>query len=216
MSPVRLAILTLVIMSVSGVVRAQTASGAAQGAASGGERTWSIGAYADTYVMPGAGNYVQPTVTFDRGVLHLEGRYNYEDLGSSSAFVGWNVTFGRKVTLELTPMIGVVAGSVEGIVPALELNLAWRRLELDAEGEFVVAVGRGNSFLYNWSELSVWATDWFRTGLVTQRTRANRPSLDIQSGLLVGLAFSKVTPTLYVFNPGSEDQFLVASMGVEF
>ena len=70
-------------------------------------------------------------------------------------------------------MFGVVGGSVEGIIPALELNFAWRRLELYTEGEFVVAIGRGDSLHYNWSELSLWATDWLRAGLVTQRTRAS-------------------------------------------
>jgi hypothetical protein len=171
---------------------------------------------ADTYVIPDAQNYVQPTVTLDHGALHLEGRHNYEDRGSSSGFVGWNVAFGTTATLQLTPMFGVVIGNTNGIIPALELDFAWKRLEVYVEGEFVVSMGRGDSFLYNWSELSLWATNWFRGGIVTQRTRASRLPIEIQRGLLIGLALSKLEPAVYLFNPGSADQFLVASISVDF
>ena len=49
-----------------------------------------------------------------------------------------------------------------------------------------------NRFLYNWSEVSVWATDWLRAGLVTQRTRTLRLprafQRDIQRGVLAGVS----------------------------
>ena len=51
--------------------------------------------------------------------------------------------------LELTPMFGAVGGRIEGVVPALEIDVAWRRLELYTELEFVIATGRGDDFLYN-------------------------------------------------------------------
>ena len=83
MSSVRLAALTLVIPFLPGIVHAQTAGGAtAPNPSTGSERTWSVSTAADTYLIPDTGNYVQPTVAFDRGTLHLEGRHNYEDLGT--------------------------------------------------------------------------------------------------------------------------------------
>jgi len=42
------------------------------------------------------------------------------------------------------------------------------------------------SFFCNWSELSLSPVDWYRFGLVGQRTRAYQTDVDIQRGLLVG------------------------------
>jgi hypothetical protein len=178
---------------------------------------WSGRASTATYVLPDDDNYVQPTVAIDRGAVHLEARYNYEDRRSGSGFIGWKFEFGRTVTLQLTPMFGAVVGETDGIIPALELDLAWKKLELYSEGEYVVDIRRlSNRFLYNWSEMSVRAAESLRAGLVTQRTRAHGAPLDIQAGLLVGVTLSKVEPVFYFFNPVSDARFFVASIAVEF
>ena len=51
---------------------------------------WSFHAAAATYILPDDDDYVQPTVTADRGRLHFESRYNYEGRDSVSFFAGWN------------------------------------------------------------------------------------------------------------------------------
>jgi hypothetical protein len=182
--------------------------------------TWSIRASAATYVLPDDDNYIQPTVAVDRNALHLEGRYNYEDLHSFSGFVGWNLEAGSKVKLEVTPMFGGVVGDTNGVIPAIEATLSFSRFEVYSEGEYVIDVDRHHDrFLYNWSEVSVWATEWLRAGLVTQRTRTFRPirsERDIQRGLLVGVSAGKVEGVFYLFNPGSDDSYVVASLGLSF
>jgi hypothetical protein len=215
----RVAILTLSIVCVSVAARAQSGStGATQDSgAPDPQPTWSFRVSAATYFVPNDEDYVQPTLAIDRGVLHLEGRYNYEGRQSVSGFIGWNVEFGKTVTVQLTPMLGAVGGDTDGVIPALEFDLAWKRLEIYVEGEYVIDIDRfADRFLYNWSEVSIWATEWLRAGLVTQRTRVHRTPLDIERGLLVGLTMSGVEPVLYFFNPGSDHRFFVASVGVEF
>ena len=214
----RVAILTISIVSAASQGQAQSAkAGATQDSNIDPKPNWSIHASAATYVLRDDDDYVQPTVAVDRGKLHLEGRYNYEAQRSGSGFIGWNLEFGKTVTLQLTPMFGAVVGATDGIIPALELDFAWRRLELYSEGEYVIDVNRlSDSFLYNWSEVSVWPVKWLRAGVVTQRTRAHHVPPDIQRGLLVGAALRKVEPVFYFFNPGSDDRFFVASIGVEF
>jgi hypothetical protein len=178
---------------------------------------WSLRVSGATYIIPDDENYVQPTVAADRKALHLESRYNYEDRRSVSGFVGWNLSFGDTLKLELTPMLGGVTGRTDGIVPALELTLSWRRLELYSEGEYVIPIGdRSSRFLYNWSELSVWPLEWFRAGMVTQRTRVFETPRDIQRGLLFGVTASQIEGAFYLFNPGSDDHFVVVSIGVTF
>ena len=215
----RVAVLASWFALVAPCAHAQSAgSDAAQESAGAGpSRVWSLRAAAAVYVPPDEANYVQPTVAADRGALHLEGRYNYEDRHSVSGFAGWNVEFGKALTLQLTPMFGVVAGDTDGIIPALEVSLAWRRLALYSEGEYVIDLeSRNDRFLYNWSEGSVSVTEWFRAGFATQRTRVYNTPREIQRGPLVGVNISKIEATLYVFNPGSDERVTVTAVSLRF
>jgi len=178
---------------------------------------WSAHVSVATYVLPDDGNYVQPTLAADRDALHLEARYNYEDRRSVSGFVGWNLEAGSTLKFEVTPMIGGVGGNTDGVVPAIEATLSFRRLELYVEGEYVIDVGDArNRYLYNWSEASLRVTDWLRLGGASQRTRVIRQPRDVQPGLLAGVSIKKVDGTLYVFNPGCSDQYVVASVSIAF
>src|SRR3954465_14194096 len=76
------------------------------------EKAWSFTASAYTYVVPDSRDYVQPTFTADRGWLHLEARYNYEAFETGSALIGYNLSAGKDVTLEFTPMVGGVFGDL--------------------------------------------------------------------------------------------------------
>ncbi len=212
--------MALVFVTTVPMASAQT-PGSPTAASAAPTSPWSVRATAAVYVMPDDDDFVQPTVAVDRGALHLEGRYNYEDRNSLSGFIGWNAAVGSTVTLEVTPMFGGVVGDTNGIIPALALTLSFRRLELYSEGEYVIDVNdRRNRFLYSWSEASVWATDWLRAGLVTQRTRTIRERLEnpreIERGALIGLSLGKFEGAFCLFNPGSDDSYIVASFGVGF
>ena len=205
---------------LAGLVVLATANASAQTPNATTEPTppaWSFRATGATYLLPDEEDYVQPTFTADRGALHLETRYNYEGRRSMSGFVGWNLQAGTNVTLEVTPMAGAVFGETDGLIPALALTLGFRRLEFYAENEYVFDLNSSeDSFFYSWSEFSVWATDWLRAGVVAQRTRVFQQPREIQRGFLVGVTASRIEGTVYFFNPGSEDHYLVASIGVSF
>src|SRR5262249_1982890 len=57
---------------------------------------WSFSASAYAYFVPDSREYVQPTFTADRDWLHLEARYNYENLETGSAWLGYNFSGGKK------------------------------------------------------------------------------------------------------------------------
>jgi len=178
---------------------------------------WSFSASAYTYIVPNSRDYVQPTITADRRWLHLEARYNYEDLETGSVWVGYNFSFGEKLSLDLTPMLGGVFGNTTGIAPGLRGSLKWWRLELYGEGEYVFNTSeRADSFFYLWSELTLSPVDWMRAGLVVQRTRAYESELDIQRGFLVGLSYKQVEVAGHVFNPDKSKPTYVLSVRVEF
>ena len=187
--------------------------------AAGADRphTWSRSVVGTFYLYPNDDNFLQPTVLADRGRLHLEARYNYEDRHSVSAFGGANFEFGDEVAVTVTPMIGAVVGRTDGIVPAAELRLAWRKFEAYAEAEYVLGVGADASdYFYMWTEASLQAADWLRGGFVSQRTRVYLSEREVEPGILAGTRFGMVDATAYVFRLGSDESFTLLSIGVEF
>jgi hypothetical protein len=186
-------------------------------AAPASSRDWSLDLSAAWYMLPDESDYVQPTARLDWKRLHLETRYAYEDRKSLSFFAGPTFEFGDTVTVSVTPMIGGVVGDLDGVIPAAEATLSWRRLEAYGEAEYVFDLNDSSSkFFYMWSEVSVWATDWLRAGVVTQRTRTYRADREVQRGLLAGVAVARVNGTFYWFNPGADDGFGVFSVGVSW
>jgi len=181
------------------------------------DNAWSFSATAYTYMVPDSENYLQPTFTVDRGWLHLEARYNYEALDTGSAWIGYNFSGGETLAWEITPMLGGVFGDTTGVAPGYKGSLSWWKLELYSEGEQVFDTGESSdSFFYNWSEVTLAPVDWFRFGLVTQRTRAYESDRDIQRGLLVGVNYKKLDVGAYFFNPDDEEPTFVISVGLNF
>jgi hypothetical protein len=215
-----LAALLAVVASTANATAQEPAPASPPPAAPGAEPEksgWEFGLSGALYVFPDEQDLFQPTFKANRGLFHLEARYNYEDRDSTSFFVGANFEFGDEVKLALTPMIGGLAGQTDGIVPALEADFTVGPFEAYGEAEYVFDLeDSGSSFFYMWSELSLWPTGWLRAGVVTQRTRVYQTERDIQRGLLVGFTVRKVDGTVYFFNPGADDHFTVVSLGVSF
>jgi len=181
------------------------------------DKAWSFSVSAYTYIVPDGRDYVQPTVTADRDWLHLEARYNYEALDTGSAWVGYNFSGGEKLAWEFTPMLGGVFGDTKGVAPGYKGSLGWWKVELYSEGEYVFDTDDSSeSFFYNWSELTLSPVNWFRFGIVTQRTRAYESDRDIQRGVLVGLSLKNVDLSAIVLNPDEDKPVFAFSLGVTF
>jgi hypothetical protein len=178
---------------------------------------WALSANISGYIVPNDRSYASPTFTADRGWVHLGARYNDEDKQTGSLWVGYNFEVGDTVALSATPMIGGVFGNTTGVAPGYLAALTWKRLELSTEGEYVFDTrDRAGSFFYSWMELSYSPVEWFRTGLVAQRTKAYHTDLDVQRGVLIGFSHKKMDFTTYVFNAGWTDPTVVLSLGVHF
>jgi len=178
---------------------------------------WSFTASAYAYLVADSRNYVNPNFTADRGWFHLEGRYNYEAFKAGSLWVGRNFKAGEKLGLAVTPMVGGVFGDLTGIALGYNLSLSYAKVELSSQCEYVFDTqDRSRNFFYTWSELSYSPLDWFRAGLVVQRTKVYKTDLNIQRGLLAGFSYKKLDFTTYVFNFGWTDPTVVLAVGVNF
>jgi len=178
---------------------------------------WSYSASAYTYFVPDDRDYVQPTFVADRGPLRLEARYNYEDLETVSAWVGWNLSVGHEVALEFTPMLAGVVGNTTGFAAGYEGALRWKRLELVSESEYMFDSGSASDdFFYNWSQLTLAPAEGFQFGIVVQRTRAYASDRELQRGLLVGYSQGIASVSAVIFNPDDDKPAFVLVLDLAF
>jgi hypothetical protein len=218
-----MAVRTLVAMAaalllMTGTITGQTAgSTPPEPSPDAAANSWSFTASAYTFLVPDSENYVNPNFTADRGGLHLEARYNYEAQRAGSLWVGHNFKAGDKLELTVTPMVGGVVGNLAGVAPGCNWSLSYWKLELSSQNEYVFDLrDKSGNFLYTWSELSYSPLEWFRTGLVVQRTKAYKTDFDIQRGLLAGVSYKKIDFATYVFNFGWTDPTVVLAVSVNF
>ena len=179
--------------------------------------SWEFEVTAYPTQVRGADHYTSVIAAADRGPLHLEARYSYEQLNATSAFVGWTFSGGQTVSWEITPLIGGVWGTRLGYVPGFEASVGWKRLDFYVEAEYVSdRRDRNESFAYAWSELGFKALEWLRIGFAGQRTRAYRSEREIVRGPFAQATLGRATLGAYWFNPGASDQVFVGSIAFAF
>jgi len=181
------------------------------------ETSWEYSLSIATYLAQHARDYANPNFTADRDWLHLEARYQYEAIKTGSIWLGYNFSFGEKLAVEATPMVGGVFGDITGVAPGYTISASYKSIEFFTQGEYFFdsAIHAGD-FLYTWSELSYAPADWFRLGLVVDRTKALGSSIDIRRGPLVGFKYKKVDLTTYWLSPGTRDGTFIFSVTVNF
>ena len=177
------------------------------------EQGWELSGTVFYSDPPGSGDRVTPILYADRGALHLEARYGYEDRETLSLFAGWTLEDEGDVTVAATPMLGAVFGETTGIAPALELDLGWRRLTWYAEMEYLLDLEeRDDDFFYSWSTLTWAFTDWLGAGLVTERSKLVDTDFDLQRGVALQITRGPVGLSLYAYNFGSDDFYATVAL----
>jgi hypothetical protein len=178
---------------------------------------WKVALTASFYLLPDQSDYVDPVLTADHGWLHLEARYNYENLRTGSIWAGYNFQAGSKLTLKVTPIVGVVFGRTAGIAPGCEASLSYKKIALSISNEYVFDLRqKSGNFYYNWPQLTYSPTKWLSVGLVAQRTKPFKTKLDTQRGFFLGFSHKKASFTAYIFNVGRTDPSAVLEAGWNF
>ena len=99
---------------------------AQQNIADSTQSKWSSSASGYYYFLPEEANTFTFIGSADHKALHLEARYNYEDVNTASAFAGWRFETGPKFQFAATPMLGFAFGNTDGFVPALEMEASYK------------------------------------------------------------------------------------------
>nr|MCU0406473.1 hypothetical protein [Ignavibacteriaceae bacterium] len=96
---------------------------------------WTISAETDLYFTDPF--VFLPILIADKGNLHIEARYNYEDLKTVSAWIGYSFSGGDDFEYFITPMVGSAFGRTNGIAPGLEFTFGFIGFELYSESEYL-------------------------------------------------------------------------------
>lgn len=176
---------------------------------------WEFSAEADLYFTDPF--IFLPIFSANREKLHLEARYNYEDLKTFSGWIGYNFYGGEEFEYFITPMVGGVVGRTNGIAPGLEFTFSYIGFELYSESEYLFDFeSKENNFFYSWTDLTYSPLDWLWFGISGQRTRLYQTELEIQHGLLLGASYKNWQFTGYLYNSFSDDTFLMLSVASDF
>ena len=179
-----------------------------------GKPAWAVAMVLDGNIIPDGTSYASPTVTADRGWLHLEGRYNSENLRTGSLWLGYNFSAGKNWVLNVTPMLGGVFGRTTGIAPGCEASLTWKKFQLSISNEYVFDTSHhSGSFYYSWPQFTYTPVKWLHTGFVAQRTKAFQTKLGTQRGFFAGVWHGKMHFTTNVFNLGFTSVSYVLEVG---
>jgi hypothetical protein len=180
------------------------------------DSTWSLRADANLYFFSDD-FIILPVFVADKNHLHLEIRYNYEDLQTISAWGGYNIYGGKKLTYFITPMLGMVAGLSNGVALGLEFefNLGDFTLYTEAEQLFEINTVE-NNFFYAWTDFTYGPLDWLYVGLSGQRTRLYETKTEIQHGIIIGTAFGHFEASIYLYNPELADRLALLVLSYAF
>jgi len=180
----------------------------------GEEATWELALSAYYVDPPGEEGYTTTILYADRGPLHVEARYNYEDLDTGSLFVGWTFQVGQgELEAALTPMIGGVYGETKGVAPGLLIDADWLRLNFYTEAEYVIDADDSDyNYFYSWSTLMWQFTDLIAAGVVTERTKIVDTNRNLQVGFALTVTPGPIGFSLYAYNPGSDVDYYTLSV----
>lgn len=182
-------------------------------------KKWEFSLSGFYYFLPEEDNIFLPIFTADYKSLHLESRYNYEDLNTASAFAGWRFETGQHLQFAATPMLGFAFGNTDAFVPAIELELSYKRFDFYSETEYLVDfAGKEYNFAYTYTELAAsFFKERLRTGFTGQRTRLYQEAKDYAPGIFAQYNFfDRLNAGIYYYNPFSGSNYAVVSLSVDF
>lgn len=158
-----------------------------------------------------------PTLMADTERFHLEARYNYEGMDTTSLWGGYTVRSADGESWAVTPMLGAAFGDTRGVLPGAEAIVNWRALDVYLELEHLFSSGgESGDFTYYWAELAISPTDWLRAGIVSQTSWPDDAPQVSQHGELLGFSYRDITLTAFLFDAGSDDETVVVTAAVEF
>ena len=139
-----------------------------------------------------------------------EARYNYEKAGAYSVYAGRTFSREKKLSYSLTPMVGVVAESFQGVSLALNAELETSGVSFSSNLQYSVsALQAKESFFYSWSELGYQLTNNLYMGIALQQTGLCKTGNDWEPGVQLCYTWRKWRFPFYFFNSRHQNNLVL-------
>ncbi len=173
---------------------------------------WNHAIVASLYIWE-THNYILPVYSIDKDWLHMEARYNYENMNTFSAWFGYTISGGKNFQYSFIPMFGGVIGNSMGIAPGLELTLAFKGFQLYSELEYLFEFrSKEEDFFYQWTDFTYSPANWIWFGLSAQRTKHYQTDRKFQRGMLLGGGYKWFGLSGYLYDLSTDDPFIIVSL----
>ena len=143
-------------------------------------------------------------------------RYNYEDAKTLSLYGGKTINGGQELEFTITPLFGFSVGRFTGLSLAANSEISWKRFYISSQSQYSAAIKKDSeSFFFNWSELGYTVSPRFFSGLSMQYT-SQAEQTSVETGVLAGLTFNKVSFPFYVFKPFQPGRYFILGIIYEY
>ncbi len=158
-----------------------------------------------------------PVFQADKSKLHLEARYNYEEMNTFSGWVGYNFEGGKKFEYKIVPMAGGIIGDLNGTAAGLEMTFDFAGFEFYSESEFIFDFSSSeNNFYYNYSDFTYSPFDWINFGITFQRTIIYEADSDSQGGFILGGSYNNWELSGNLISVAIDDPFFQLTIAKQF
>lgn len=148
--------------------------------------------------------------------LYCELRYNYEEKDAISLNAGKAFHIPGKFQTTLTPMLGIVAGSMKGYNLVLNQETEWKNFYFSSQSQYSRSFKNETSnFFFTWSELGYNISHSVFAGIALQYTRELQTSV-AEPGFVAGINFKNFSVPFYVFGPFRSDSYVVLGLNYEY
>ena len=148
--------------------------------------------------------------------LYCELRYNYEEKDAISFNAGKTFHIPGKFLTTLTPMLGIVAGSMKGYSLVLNQETEWKSFYFSSRSQYCKSFSKEyQDFFYSWLETGYSISPVVFTGIALQyRRQAN--DREMEPGVMGGINLKRISVSFYVFNPSSANSYFALGLNYDY
>jgi hypothetical protein len=158
---------------------------------------------------------VTPQVWIYLKDYYFEARYNYEDLKTFSLYFGKSFYTGKKASIEITPMVGGVVGTINGISPGLNFSLDYLRFSTSTQTQYTFDLkNSGSSFYWDWTNFSFGLGKHFGLGGSVQIYRPQSGEATIDAGPMINFKIGSLQLEAFSYNFWQEQPLW--ALGVQY
>jgi len=146
---------------------------------------------------------------------YAEARYNFEAANSVSLYAGKTFEKQSKISYSLSTIGGIVMGDFKGGSIAVNADAGYKRISVSLQSQYTFsAEDRSLNYIYIWSDISLRFLHSVSAGFSLQQTNGCNTNVISEKGIFIKAEPGKWVFPLYIFNPLSNERYMV--LGINY